>query len=136
MASIAEATRYIPNFYPPFKMKEGSYPDSSEAKALLEKGRGWLRENIIKYQTEYPPETTLPPSNDPRKKSRDPDIYIGAGGNAYVHWKLSRYYETEGDRDKSIEHLVKGIESIHTALGMKEGGKGVAFYIGRPGTNG
>ena len=128
MASI----RYIPHSFPPYRRTDGAYIDSPEAKTILERSRQWLRENILKCQSEYPVDSTVTPSNDPRRKSRDPSIYTGAGGNAYVHWKLSQYYLSIGNNDYYIEHLMKAIESIHTALSIGEE-EGMAFYTGRAG---
>lgn len=132
---MASSARYIPNPYTEYRAKEKPYSRSSECKEILGRARQWLKENIIKFQSEYPPETTITPSNNPRKKSRDPSIYTGAGGNAYVHWKLTQFYKMDGNEDRATEHLMKGLEAIHTALLLKDGddGRGVAFYIGAPG---
>lgn len=128
MASI----RYIPHSFPPYRRRDGAYIESPEAKSILERSGQWLRESIINYQSEYPVDTTVSPSNDTRRKSRDPSIYIGAGGNAYVQWKLSQYYLSVGNNDYYIEHLMKSIEAIHTALSIG-GDDGIAFYIGKAG---
>ena len=116
--------------------KDIKYIDTADCKRILEKARLWLKENIVKLQKEYPPDTVVKPSTNTKKKSKDNSVYVGAGGNAYLHWKLSRFYSLEGDEDRACEHLMRGLEAIHTAMMLitkRPEETGLAFYIGAPG---
>ena len=118
------------------EQKGAPYTETTECKRVLVKARQWLKENVIKIRKEYPPDTTIAPSTNPKVKSKDPFVYVGAGGNAYLHWKLSRFYKLESDEDKSYEHLMHALEAVHTALmllpkNVTEGG--CAFYMGATG---
>lgn len=141
MASFSTKDRHVNNPAPDWNRyrlehKGVSYSDTSDCKRILVKARTWLKENIIKIQKDYPPDTILAPSTNPKTKSKDSSIYIGAGGNAYLHWKLSQFYSLDGDEDKSSEHMMRGLEAVHTALmlipkNFAEGG--CAFYMGASG---
>lgn len=133
---MASSCRYIPNPFPDYSTTNGGFIESQKCKQTLKKAKEWLTENIIKYESSYPPDSLIPPYSDPRKRSRDVTIYTGLGGNAYVHWKLYHYYSNQADSDCAMEHLMKGLEAINTSLyakGVETSERGVAFYIGLPG---
>ena len=109
------------------------YSRTIECNQTLQKSRLWLKDHIKEMHTSYPPQTDIAPATNPKKKKqRDCSIYTGAGGNAYMHWKLSRFYTLEGDADRSFDHLLKGLEAVNTALMIsKEPNQtGCAFYVG------
>ena len=111
------------------------YAETVECKQVLQRARMWLKEKITEMHKMYPPQTTVAPSSNPKKKDQDSTIYTGAGGNAYMHWKLSCFYSLDGDEDRSFEHLMKALEAVNTAvmLGTRPGDSGVAFYVGATG---
>ena len=117
---------------------ETKYSNTIECNQTLQKSRLWLKDAIKEMHTSYPPQTdTAPTTNPKKKKQKDGSIYTGAGGNAYMHWKLSRFYTLEGDADRSFDHLLKGLEAINTALmiSREPGQSGWAFYVGTTGEN-
>ena len=111
---------------------------SADFKKAQHRVRAWLRENISVIQRMYPSDSSVAPCSDPRRSERDASIYTGAGGNAYLHWKLCRFYENEGDVDRSSEHLVKALEAVNVALLLSQRRHGteagVAFYCGSTGS--
>lgn len=145
----AKLQRYIPNPLEDYesyilKLRKGGhgntqYVASADFKKTQHRVRAWLRENIPAIQQAYPPDSSVAPCSDPRRSERDASIYTGAGGNAYLHWKLCRFYESEGDVDRSSEHLVKALEAVNVALLLakrKSGTEsGVAFYCGSTGAS-
>ena len=67
---------------------------------------------------------------------RDSSVYVGSGGNAYLHWKLSRFYEAEKEVEKAQDHLQKAVECVKAALSLLPRyptSKDIAFYIGSAG---
>ena len=115
---------------------EVKYAETVDCRKILEKARGWLKENIAEIQKVYPPDTMIVPSSNARKKEKNPHLYTGAGGNAYLHWKLSRFYKIEGDADRSSIHMMRALEAVNTALMLldkKSQESGIAFYIGATG---
>jgi lantibiotic modifying enzyme len=110
--------------------------ESSECKEILAKGRELIKENVTLLQSVWPPDQAIVPSSNPKSKSKDNSVYIGAGGNAYLNWKLHRFFKREGDEEKSYEHLLRALESVNTALLLihrDHKGKGCSFYMGSPG---
>ena len=146
MAAISQ--RYIPNPLEDYdcylsKLRrsgqgDAKYLGSTDFKQSQHRVRAWLRENISVIQQAYPSDSSVAPCSDPRRTERDASIYTGAGGNAYLHWKLCRYYENEGDVDRSSEHLVKALEAVNVALLLSQRRRGteagVAFYCGSTGS--
>lgn len=114
------------------------YAETVDCRKILEKARGWLKENIAEIQKVYPPDTVIVPSSNAKKKEKNAHLYIGAGGNAYLHWKLSRFYEIEGDADRSSIHMMRALEAVNTSLMLldkKSQESGIAFYIGATGVH-
>lgn len=62
-------------------------------------------------------------------------IYLG--GNAYLHWRLSKFFEEEGDKERKLQHQGDAVTAINVALSLLPArprkGEGVAFYIGNTG---
>ena len=108
--------------------------------------RGWLHENVGCIQKAYPPGSTLAPASVRERSERDFSIYVGAGGNAYLHWKLSRFFEAEAaavegssaDEEKAKDHCQKAVEAIKVSLSLlpSPSSTGISFYIGNAGEMG
>ena len=143
---MEDEVRHITNPYPDWtafnvQMQKSSngrnstkYSSTVECHKIQQKARIWLKNHIKKMHDSYPPQSDIAPSTRKitSKKQKDSSIYTGAGGNAYMHWKLSRFYSLEGDADRTLEHVLKGLQAIDTALSIPDGG-GVAFYVGLTG---
>ena len=71
------------------------------------------------------------------KEHSDSDfsVYVGAGGNAYLHWKLSNFFAAEQNDERSGFHLQTAAEAIKVALSLlpRASSNGIAFYIGNAG---
>lgn len=95
-----------------------------------------LSEEIARVVAAYPPGSVTSPTSKAGHAKRDPSIYVGSGGNAYLHWKLSGFFEVEGEVDKSREHLGKAAEAVNVALSLlppSPTSSDIAFYIGSAG---
>lgn len=98
--------------------------------------RARLSEEIAHVTAAYPPSSVTSPTSRAGHAKRDPSVYVGSGGNAYLHWKLSAFFEAEGDADKSKEHLGKAAEAVEVALSLlppSPTSSDIAFYIGSAG---
>ena len=64
-------------------------------------------------------------------------VPLCVGGNAYLHWRLSRFFEAEGDEQKQLQHREHAVAAINVALtqlpSRPRRGEGIAFYIGSAG---
>ena len=60
-----------------------------------------------------------------------------AGGNAYLHWRLSRFYEKEENTEKATFHRQKSVQAVKVALSLlpkpTADALPIAFYIGTAG---
>lgn len=96
-----------------------------------------LSEEIAHVIAAWPSSSVTSPTSRAGHTKRDPSVYVGSGGNAYFHWKLSIFFEAEGDVDKSREHLRKAAEAVEVALSLlppsPTGSDDIAFYIGSAG---
>ncbi len=142
---MEDQVRHITNPFPDwtaFMQKSSNGRDSTkysntvECHRIQQKARIWLKNHIKKMHESYPPQSDIAPSTrkitSKKPKQIDCSIYTGAGGNAYMHWKLSRFYSLEDDADRSLEHVLKGLQAIDTALFIPCEG-GVTFYMGLTG---
>ena len=52
------------------------------------------------------------------KEDDDEDYYIytGTGSNAYLHWKLARFYEAEEQKEKADLHREYAVSDIEAAI--------------------
>lgn len=66
---------------------------------------------------------------------RDFSIYVGTGGNAYLHWKLSEFFAVEKDGEKEAFHRQKAVEAVTVALSLlpTPSSEGIAFFLGGAG---
>ena len=95
-----------------------------------------LSEEIAHLVAAYPPGSVTTPTSIAGHAKRDPSVYVGSGGNAYLHWKLSGFFEAEGDANKSREHLGRAAEAVEVALSLlppSPTSSDIAFYIGSAG---
>ena len=66
---------------------------------------------------------------------------VCVGGNAYLHWRLSRFFEAEEDEEKQLQHREHAVTAISVALTQLPSkaelrkGEGIAFFIGNAGTS-
>ena len=148
-ATYLDSERHISNTMPDYgsfmatlKVEEGEetaatrYTSSLDYDRLCREIRAWLQENVAHILKAYPPESALAPASVRERAKNDFSTYVGAGGNAYLHWKLSGFYKMEGNKDKSASHLKKAVEAINVALSLLASdspSKQIAFYIGNPG---
>ena len=112
-----------------------AYTSTPLYKEHVDKIRTWVISNCQAIERRWPPESLASPSSDPSQHDHNFSIYTGAGGNAYLHWKLSRWWEAEGDGEKSDEHLLKALQAIETSLSLckEEDRSEISFYIGAAG---
>ena len=109
------------------------YTSTPIYKKHLDKIRELISSSCQTIERRWPAESLVSPSSDSNKLDKDFSIYAGAGGNAYLYWKLSRWWEAEGDRDKSDEYLMKALQAIETSLSLIKDLTGISFYIGAAG---
>ncbi|XP_062505179.1 uncharacterized protein LOC134181907 isoform X2 [Corticium candelabrum] len=89
----------------------------------------------------YQAVSVLAPSSVPRASKPDFSIYTGAGGNAYMYWKLSEHYARHFNKSESKRCLQLAVAAIETALSLigqmaklhVNSYIGVSFYIGDAG---
>ena len=104
---------------------------------LQQETRAWLRKNIELICRAYPPESEAAPTSRREQSRKDNSIYIGSGGNAYLHWRLARFFEAEGEAEKVAFHRKCALTAINVALSMMPKkfhmGDDISFYIGSAG---
>ena len=139
-------TRYVRNPFPDyasFLAKQRSthgdgkvlaYTSTPAHTHQVQKMREWLTNSLETIEKRWPPDCPVVPSSDPGRHDRDSSVYVGAAGNAYLHWKLSRWWDAEGRGDKADEHVLKALQAIETALSLIKDPSGIAFYIGAAGS--
>ena len=97
----------------------------------------WITKNIELLMKMYPPMSTYAPTSRPGRTRQEDSIYAGCGGNAYLHWKLTRFFEAEGEMDKAEIHKKNAILAVEVALSMLpprlNRGDGISFYMGSAG---
>ena len=66
---------------------------------------------------------------------------VCVGGNAYLHWRLSRFFEAEGNEEKQLQHREHAVTAVSVALTQLPSkaklrkGEGIAFFVGNAGTS-
>ena len=130
MAITRRQSRFVPNPLPDYgvfvaEQRTSEYGDplaytsTPNYREHVDKIRTWVISNCQAIERRWPPESLASPLSVPSKHEHDfTSIYTGAGGNAYLHWKLSRWWEVEGDGEKSDEHLLKALQAIETSLSL------------------
>lgn len=112
-----------------------SFTTSTECKKLCQDVRAWLRENIGHILKAWPPGSALAPTSVRGLGEQDFSLYVGIGGNAYLHWKLSSFFAVEEDRENVEFHRRKAVEAMTVALSLlpKLSSDSIAFFIGGAG---
>ena len=114
-----------------------TFKSSSDLKKLEQETRVWIFKNIETILKSFPPESQSCPTSVRGKSQQDYSIYVGCGGNAYLHWKLAKFFEAEGDIDKAEFHKKSAVVAVEVALSLLpsyiHNGEEIAFYIGSAG---
>ena len=131
------ANRFIRNPQPEYATLVPRLGPKYTSTPVYKEHLGKIRELISSYcqtiERRWPAESLVSPTSNSEKVDRDSSIYTGAGGNAYLYWKLSRWWEAEGDQDKSDEYLMKALQAIETSLSLIKDLSGISFYVGAAG---
>ncbi len=58
-----------------------------------------------------------------------------SGGNAYLHWKLAKFFEADRDPERAEDHCQKAVQAVTVAISLlrKPSSNGISFYIGNAG---
>ena len=117
------------------KGQDYSFVTSTEHRKLCCDIRTWLHENIAHILKAYPPSSVLSPTSVRGHSKRDFSIYVGNGGNAYLHWKLSKFFAVEKNREKEEFHQQKAVEAVTVALSLlpTPSSEDIAFFLGGAG---
>jgi len=98
--------------------------------------RVWLDKSIDAILKGFPPDSECSPRSSD-KTTKDCSLYVGSGGNAYLHWKLAKYFKAEGDEEKATLHQKHAVSAIKVALSLSPteiiNGREISFYIGNAG---
>ena len=98
--------------------------------------RARLSTDVARLEASCPTKSTSSPTSVDSYTKPDPSVYVGSGGIAYLHWKLSGHFEAEGESGKAREHLRKAAEAVQTTLTLlprSPASDEIAFYIGSAG---
>lgn len=137
--------RHIPNcmldfgaFIAQSSLEAQGFEASPTFKQLQQDTRTWIHRNVELIVKSFPPSSQFSPKSVRGKAKSDSSIYVGCGGNAYLHWKLTSFFEAEGDSEKVEFHRKSALTAIGVALSLlppkpEEEGEGIAFYIGSAG---
>ena len=100
--------------------------------------RDWISKSVDCIIKDFPPMSRLCPASVKEEDDEDHSIYTGTGSNAYLHWKLARFYEAEEQKEKADLHREYAVSAIEVALKMLPSkypkGEEIAFYTGSAGT--
>lgn len=103
---------------------------------LQQETKTWILKHVKLIQHMFPPESQSAPISVGKSRN-DSSIYVGCGGNAYLHWRLARFFEAEGDPEKAVFHRKSAETAVNVALSMLpkryDRGDEIAFYIGSAG---
>ena len=109
---------------------------SAHFSRLRQKTKAWILSNVELLLKHFPPSNGSSPISVPGKFREDSSIYVGCGGNAYVHWKLACFFEAEGEKEKAAFHLKGAATAVEVTLNMvskKSGPEEISFYMGSAG---
>ena len=112
------------------------FESSSEFLKQQKDIRDWIGRSVEHISNAFPPNSQYSPRST-NESVKNSSIYVGCGGNAYLHWKLTKFFEAEGEMEKAELHRKHAVTAIEVALSMLPteiaGGKEIAFYIGSAG---
>lgn len=99
--------------------------------------KAWITKNVELIMKMCPPTSQYSPTSVRGKEKEEYSIYAGCGGNAYLYWKLTRFFEAEGENEKAEFHRKNAISAIEVALSMLPSkchrGSEISFYMGSAG---
>ena len=118
-----------------------TFETSPEYMRLQQETRAWILKHIELIMKACPPQSDVSPASVRECSKQDSSIYVGSGGNAYLHWKLTKFFGAEGEKDKAEFHRKCAVSAIEVALSLLtprrriHAGDDIAFYIGSAGTS-
>ena len=71
---------------------ESKFSSTPECLQTFKDVRAWIREKVDEILKSFPPKSSIAPASLPRKSQEDFSLYVGTGGNAYLHWKLHEFF--------------------------------------------
>ncbi len=111
-----------------------TFEASSELKKMQQNTRAWIHENVELIQKDCPPSSMHSPLSVEGKSDQAYSIYVGCGGKAYVHWKLAKFFEAEGDKERLDWHRRSAVVAIEVALSLVASKvEEISFYLGSAG---
>ena len=114
-----------------------TFDSSSSHHKLKEETKDWILQNVALVMSKIPQGGQYSPTSLKGKEKQDSSIYVGTGGNAYLHWKLTRFFQAEGEKEKADFHRQSAVSAINVSLGLLPRkvamGRGISFYIGSAG---
>lgn len=120
-----------------YSEEQHTFKSSPSCLKLQQETKKWLLEKIDFITRQFPPGSRACPISMEGRSKRDPSIYVGCGGNAYLHWKLARFFELEEERERVSFHCKNAVCAIQEALSMLpkkyRDGDEIAFYLGSAG---
>lgn len=118
--------------------EQATFISSISYNTLRQETKAWLLDNVELIQKKFPPASHSAPTSVQGRCREKSSIYVGCGGNAYLHWRLSRFFEAERDGEKVEFHRKNAIAAVEVSLSMLPKrfteGKEIAFYIGSAGS--
>lgn len=117
--------------------EQPTFVASAHFSRLRQETKAWILSNIEVLLDKFPPSSNSSPISVPGRSEDDSSIYVGCGGNAYVHWKLACFFEAEGEKEKAAFHLKSAATAAKVTLSMvskKSGPEEISFYLGSAGT--
>lgn len=114
-----------------------TFDSSSSYQKLKDETKDWILQNVALIVTKLPQGGQSSPTSLRGKSKQDSSIYVGTGGNAYLHWKLARFFQAEDEKEKADFHRQSAVAAVDVSLGLLPKkvamGKGISFYIGSAG---
>lgn len=112
------------------------FESSSEFLKQQKDIREWISKSVERITKAFPPDSLYCPKST-NESVKDSSVYVGSGGNAYLHWKLTKFFEAEGETEKVELHRKHAVYSIEVALSLLPreiaAGQEIAFFIGSAG---
>ena len=116
---------------------EKHFETSPDLCRLQKYARDWISRNVGAVVKSFPPTSSRCPASVKHEDCKDYSLYIGVGGNAYLHWKLAKFYELEKRKEKVDLHRKYAVCAVELALRMLPSkysqGEEIAFYMGSAG---
>lgn len=117
--------------------EQSTFIASAPFSLLRQETKTWIYDNVELVLKQFPPDSRSAPISVPGQVQEDSSIYVGCGGNAYVHWKLACFFEAEREKEKAVFHLESAVKAVEVTLKMvprKPAQEEIAFYTGSAGS--